>query len=66
MPKGTTHTELGVLLKNGRQLVLQRDGGGCWRLEAPRYAERLIGSRVEMSGIREGFDLLAVKTICKI
>jgi hypothetical protein len=63
MPLGTRHTETGVLLIEGPDIVLDRDGGGRWRLDAPRSAMKLVGQRVRITGIRDGFDLLAVETI---
>ena len=45
------------------QLVLCRDGGGTWRLDAPRKANGLTGQRVRMTGTRADFDLLDVTHI---
>lgn len=60
MPIGTSHVETGVLALEGRALTLQRDGGGRWRLDAPRRLWRLVGRRVRLSGTRVDFDWLAV------
>ena len=51
MPRGTHHVETGLLLCDGPGLVLQRDDGGHWRLDAPG---------------RAGFDLLDVVRIERI
>lgn len=63
MPRGTCHTETGLLLTDGPMLVLDRDGGGQWRLDAPPSAAKFVGQRVRLTGIRDGFDLLAVEKI---
>ena len=63
MPRGTQHTETGLLLEDAPLLVLDRDGGGRWRLDAPQSAAKLVGQRVRLTGVRDGFDLLAVETI---
>lgn len=60
MPRGSRHCETGLLLRGDLGLVLRLDGGGEWQLEAPGKAERYIGQRVRIEGIRDGFDLLAV------
>ncbi|WP_339348675.1 DUF5818 domain-containing protein [uncultured Sphingomonas sp.] len=61
MPIGSRHDETGLLLREGRALTLQRDGGGRWRLDAPHKLEKLSGCRVRVIGVRDGFDLLAVE-----
>lgn len=58
-----TKTETGLLLRSGDWLVLRRDDGGEWRLEASPHAERLVGQRVRLIGTRTGFDILNVETI---
>jgi Protein of unknown function (DUF5818) len=63
MPLGTRHELIGVLLEHQGGLVLDVDDGGTWRLDAGRGARRLLGQRVRVEGIRDGFDLLAVKRI---
>jgi Protein of unknown function (DUF5818) len=63
MSIGSRHDETGILLVDGRWLVLARDEGGRWRLDASVSAERLIGRRVRVVGIRAGFDLLDVTAI---
>ena len=47
----------------GRLAVLAVDGGGTWRLDAGRHVGKWLGRRVEVSGIRDGIDLLAVTSI---
>ena len=66
MPLGTTHSEIGILLREGHWLVLARDEGGRWRLDADRKAERLVGERVRVEGVRSGFDLLDVLSIERV
>lgn len=63
MPRGSTHGETGLLLREGRWLVLARDDGGRWRLDADADAERLVGQRVRVHGVRAGFDMLDVRSI---
>lgn len=64
MPRGTTHIETGLLLKDGHAWYLRRDDGGHWRLDAVNSkARRLIGCRVVIEGERDGFDLLAIRKI---
>jgi hypothetical protein len=63
MPKGTTHRETGILVKDGFTLFLRTDNGGHWRLDADFRTLRFIGKRVTVQGVRDGFDLLAVTGI---
>jgi len=63
MPRGTHHDEIGLLLREGRFLVLQRDDGGRWRLDVSPRADALLGRRVRVQGTRSGFDLLDVRQI---
>ena len=63
MPKGTRHVITGMLVRDGHNLYIRTDEGGHWRLDAPAKADRLIGQRVEVEGVRDGFDLLVVKKI---
>ncbi|MEA1015332.1 DUF5818 domain-containing protein [Sphingosinicella sp. LY1275] len=60
MPIGSFHSETGLLLRQRGKLILQRDNGGRWRLEAVAEAEHYLGQRVAIEGIRSGFDLLEV------
>ena len=50
-------------------LILDVPGGGVWRLDlgvvAAWRARRLVGMRVRVTGVRDGFDLLAVETIAR-
>lgn len=66
MPRGSIHNETGLLLREGRWLVLARDEGGRWRLDADPKADRLLGQRVRIEGVRSGFDLLDVRSIERI
>nr|WP_184069415.1 DUF5818 domain-containing protein [Sphingosinicella soli] len=63
MPR--TRQESGVLLHSPTGLVLSRDGGGTWQLDAPRSAEALVGHSVRVTGQRIGFDRLSVITITR-
>lgn len=68
MPHGSHLSETGWLnADDAGQLVLRRDGGGRWRLDASLWvrwrARNLIGRRVRLSGIRDGFDILTVQAI---
>lgn len=63
MPLGSRHDEAGLLLREGGALILQRDDGGRWRLDADPASEALLGKRVRVIGVRSGFDLLDVATI---
>ncbi len=63
MPMGSHHEAVGLLLRNRRDLILEVDDGGTWRLEASSHAHRLLGLRVRVTGVRDSFDLLAVDTI---
>jgi len=63
MPLGTRHELIGLLLEEQGRIVLDAEDGGTWRLDAGRGARRLLGERVRVEGIRDGFDLLAVERI---
>lgn len=67
MLRGTRHDLAGLLLRSGRDHLLEISGGGTWRLDmGPLAAERardLAGLRVRATGVRDGFDLLAVDPI---
>ena len=67
MPRGSYHDETGWLNERDGQLVLRRDEGGTWRLDVGffvyRRAKRLLGKRVRLAGVRDGFDLLAVTNL---
>ena len=63
VPAGTSHEIEGLLLERNGELVLDVQGGAAWRLDAGWRARRLLGRRVRVMGTRDGFDLLAVKTI---
>ena len=63
MSIGSRHSESGLLLHSGSGLILRRDGGGRWRLDAPRKAQQLVGQRVTVEATRSGFDVLDVQMI---
>ncbi|HEX8556001.1 MAG TPA: DUF5818 domain-containing protein [Sphingomonas sp.] len=52
-----------MLLEHHGALVVDVTGGGTWRLDAGRRARRLLGQRVRIVGVRDGFDLLFVEQI---
>lgn len=60
---GSRHSEAGLLLRDGLWLILQLDGGGHWRLNAPSKAEPMVGCRVTLDGVRSGFNVLDVTRI---
>ena len=66
MPRGTRHEIIGILLEQPGGLVLDVAGGGTWRLDAGWKARRLLGMRVKVVGIRDGFDLLGVERIERV
>jgi len=63
MPLGTFHQEKGLLLRQRGRLILQRDDGGCWRLDGPEASGHLLGRRVRVEGVRSGFDVLEVSRV---
>jgi hypothetical protein len=52
MPKDTRHVETGLLLEGQRpaNLILKRDGGGVWQLDASAAVWAYLGRRVR--GVR--------------
>ncbi len=60
MPIGKFYSEEGLLLRQRGGLILQRDGGGRWRLEVDQDVEELVGSRLRVEGVRSDFDVLHV------
>lgn len=66
MPRGTHHEITGTLLEQRGELVLDVAGGGTWRLDAGWKARRLLGMRVKVLGVRDGFDLLAVEHLERV
>lgn len=63
MPMDKAYVETGLLVADGRALYPRRDDGGHWRLDAPRSAWRLLGSRVRIEGTRSGFNWLSVRKV---
>ncbi|WP_145203800.1 DUF5818 domain-containing protein [Sphingobium sp. B2] len=53
----------GLLMQEGRQLILQMADGGQWRLLALGRQEHLLGRHVRIEGVREGHDIVAVDRI---
>ena len=63
MPIGSHHDEMGILVRDGELLYLQRDAGGHWELDAPDDTMKLLGRRVRVVGVRTGFDRLSAKQV---
>ena len=67
MPLGSRHQEIGRLRQPGNERVLQREGGGTWRLDMGLITHwrtrKLVGKRVQIAGERIGFDVLSVERI---
>ena len=65
MPLGSRHREEGVLLRDGNSVILQLDDGGRWRLEPSAEVEQDLGRRVQVEGVRSGFDVLTIEKLCR-
>lgn len=63
MPRERPITLEGLLLLDGRQLILQTPEDAQWRLLALGRHDRLLGRRVRVEGARQGHDLVAVDRI---
>ncbi|MEC3909699.1 DUF5818 domain-containing protein [Sphingobium sp. CR2-8] len=63
MPRGTRHELTGILLEGDFYPVLRVADGGEWRLEIAKTWRPLLGKRVAIIGVRDGFDLIAVERI---
>ncbi len=63
MPRGTRHELTGILLEGDFYPVLRVADGGEWRLEITKKWRHLLGKRVAVIGMRDGFDLIAVEQI---
>ncbi len=63
MPIGSQHRLTGMLYQARRGLELHVPDGGVWHLEAGRTAWRMIGRRVQVEGVRSGFDRLDVRKV---
>lgn len=67
MPLGTDFDGTGWLNERAGRFSFRPDTGGTWRLDcSPRLrstAKLLAGQRVRLTGERDGFDLLAVRSI---
>lgn len=66
MPRERSITLEGLLLLDGRQLVLRMSDGGQWRLLALGRHDRLLGRRVRVEGARDGHDLIAAERIVEL
>lgn len=63
MSRGKRYELTGVLLAGRVYPVLRVDGGGEWQLDLTKKWHHLLGQRVTVTGIRDGFDFLAVEKI---
>jgi len=65
MPLGTYHEETGTLRWTKLGYALETDGGGVWQLELSWTcrASAKVNRRVTVEGIRNGFDMLAIKSL---
>lgn len=63
MHRPTRHELEGVLLENGLYPILRMADGDEWRLEIPKRHRHLFGTRVKVTGTRDGFDLLTLDRI---
>lgn len=53
----------GLLMREGRQLILQMPDGGQWRLFVIGNKDHLLGRHVLIEGARDGHDGVAVDRI---
>jgi hypothetical protein len=60
---GTRYRLEGLLESSARGLVLRIDDGGIWALDTDASAERHVGLRVTVEGVRSGFDRIDVDWI---
>lgn len=60
VPLGAPLDLTGILLRDGRQLMLAVSDGGQWMVAPPLFArvESLLGQRVRVKGVRGGFNLI--------
>ncbi|MDP1027037.1 DUF5818 domain-containing protein [Sphingomonas sp. KR1UV-12] len=69
MPRGSKVIETGWLNRDGKELILRRDGGGRWRLDCGLITEwranRMLGQRVRVLGVRDAFDVIGVTAIIR-
>ena len=69
MPNGTFHTIKGILAWTHEGYNLFLDGGGNWILEFGwrdfRRAKKHLGQRMEVEGMRIGFNVLDVRRMKK-
>ena len=60
MPIGAVIDETGLVLQDGRRIILRVDDGGEWQLDLRWRHGRPLGRRVQVKGTRSGFDLIDV------
>lgn len=63
MPRGSRCDETGWLNDDRGRLILRRDAGGTWQLDAPWRARRLVGQRVRVVGVRADFNVLTALSV---
>lgn len=63
MPRERPIALEGLLLLDGRQLILQTPDGGQWRLLALGRHAPLLGRRVRIEAARQGNDVVAADRI---
>ncbi|MCB4863299.1 DUF5818 domain-containing protein [Sphingobium sp. PNB] len=63
MPRPTPLELTGILLEKGPYPILRAPDGGEWRLDILKRHKHLLGTRVKVTGTRDGFDLLAARRL---
>jgi hypothetical protein len=63
MSMGTRYRVTGRLMRAKRGLMIEGDDGGVYVLDADPDAHDLLGHRVIIEGVRNGFDRLDVEWI---
>ena len=66
MGRGTRYRIDGILMTARRGFVLRVDDGGEWALDVDGRALKFVGCRVEIEGVRSGYDLIDVDRIEKL
>jgi hypothetical protein len=63
MPIGDKVEETGLVLRDGRRIILRVDDGGEWELDLRRFRPDMLGRRMHVTGQRSGFNLIDVDRI---
>lgn len=66
MPLGAQVIDTGTIRTRGGELALERDEGGAWCLDWSRKLAKLAGRRVRIHAVRDGYNLLHVRSIEKL